>query len=185
MTPRRRRIALALAGPSLGLLLGATAALSPHPRLIWNASASAPIGLYAVRVGAHPEAGELVAATPPEPLASLLAARRYLPSGVPLLKHVTGVPGQSVCRSNFAIRVDGAPVGSALARDRAGRDLPIWQGCRRIGAAGVFLMNTNVPDSFDGRYFGPIAASQIIGRAVPLWTKEHIGGRFEWRAPTR
>ncbi|MBT2842902.1 S26 family signal peptidase, partial [Staphylococcus coagulans] len=24
----------------------------------------------------------------------------------------------------------------------------------------------------DGRYFGPIPASSVIGRAVPLWTEE-------------
>ncbi|TIR52601.1 MAG: peptidase S26, partial [Mesorhizobium sp.] len=27
--------------------------------------------------------------------------------------------------------------------------------------------------------------SQIIGRAVPLWTDEDGDGRFQWRATTR
>ena len=46
------------------------------PRLIWNASASTPIGLYAVRpIGALHDA-ELVAVMPPEPVASFLSRWR-------------------------------------------------------------------------------------------------------------
>ena len=45
-------------------------------------------------------------------------------------------------------------------------------------------MNPGVPDSLDGRYFGPLPASSIIGRAVPLWTDEGHDGRFVWRAAT-
>jgi type IV secretory pathway protease TraF len=73
----------------------------------------------------------------------------------------------------------------ALERDRSGRPLPDWQGCRVIATGDVFLMNWDVPDSLDGRYFGPIPVSSVIGRAVPLWTDEDGEGRFEWRAPTR
>jgi type IV secretory pathway protease TraF len=36
----------------------------------------------------------------------------------------------------------------------------------------VFLMNSDEPASLDGRYFGPIATSSIIGCAEPLWTFE-------------
>lgn len=31
-------------------------------------------------------------------------------------------------------------------------------------------MNPRSADSFDGRYFGPLPASSVIGRAIPLWT---------------
>ena len=41
---------------------------------------------------------ELVAVEPPEPLATFLAERRYLPRGIPMLKHVLALPGQTVCR---------------------------------------------------------------------------------------
>lgn len=86
---------------------------------------------------------------------------------------------------NLTITVDGIKTGMALKRDRAGRDLPVWQGCRRIASGEVFLMNWQVRDSLDGRYFGLLPTSQIIGRAVPLWTDEDGNGRFEWCAPTR
>jgi len=161
-------------------------ALSPMPtKLIWNASASAPIGLYTIDLDGRFEIGDLVAVKASEPLASFLADRGYLPRGVPLLKRIVAASGQRVCRSNLTITVHGVEAGVALERDRAGRDLPVWQGCRRIPTGEVFLMNRQVRDSLDGRYFGLISTSQIIGRAVALWTDEGKNGRFEWRAPTR
>jgi type IV secretory pathway protease TraF len=93
--------------------------------------------------------------------------------------------GQTVCRSGRTITVDGIEMGTALERDRIGRELPAWQGCRRIQTGEVFLMNWQVRDSLDGRYFGLTSTDQIIGHAVPLWTDEDGRGRFEWRAPTR
>ena len=84
-----------------------------------------------------------------------------------------------------AVTVDGITVGNALDRDRLGRTLPIWQGCHRLGASELFLMNIGVRDSLDGRYFGPLAVTTVIGRATPLYTDEDGDGRFVWRAPTR
>ena len=49
-----------------------TAVWRPVPMLLWNASASVPIGLYAVRPTGTLTNGELVVATPPEPLAAYL-----------------------------------------------------------------------------------------------------------------
>ncbi|RUX28584.1 S26 family signal peptidase [Mesorhizobium sp. M2A.F.Ca.ET.042.01.1.1] len=161
-------------------------ALTPMPiKLIWNASASVPIGLYTIDFDGPFEVTDLVAVDAPKPLASFLAERGYLPKGVPLLKRVRGVSGQTVCRSNLTITVDGIQAGSALDRDRADRPLPAWRGCLRIPAGEIFLMNEQVRDSFDGRYFGLLSTDRIIGRATPLWTDEEGDGRFEWRAPTR
>lgn len=180
---RRAAIFLASVVGSIGV---GYPALSPMPiRLIWNASASVPIGFYTIDFEGPFEVTDLVAVDVPEPLAAFLADRGYLPRGVPLLKRILGVSGQRVCRSNLTITVDGIEAGAALERDRAGRDLPVWQGCRRIASGEVFLMNRQVRDSLDGRYFGLLSTSQIIGRAVPLWTDEDGNGRFEWRAPTR
>jgi len=159
--------------------------LAPMPtRLIWNASASAPIGFYTIAPASRLEVPELVAVDPPVLLAAFLAARRYLPEGVPLMKRVRAVAGQTVCRTGLVITVDGIDVGTALERDHAGRDLPVWQGCKRVPNGAVFLMNSGVRDSLDGRYLGLTPTNQIIGRAIPLWTDEDGDGRFVWRAPT-
>lgn len=161
-------------------------ALTPMPiKLIWNASPSVPIGLYEIDFDGPFEVTDLVAVDAPEPLATFLSERSYLPRGVPLLKRVRAVSGQTVCRNNLAITIDAIEAGSALERDRAGRELPVWQGCQHIPTGEIFLMNWQVRDSLDGRYFGLTSIDQIIGRAVPLWTDEEGDGRFEWRAPMR
>ena len=84
MTRSGRIAATCIAALGLGL----SARFRPAPRLIWNASASVPIGLYAVRPAGALHVDELLVVMPPEPLATFLDERHYLPKGVPLLKHV-------------------------------------------------------------------------------------------------
>ncbi|MEF9602256.1 S26 family signal peptidase [Paracoccus sp. PXZ] len=151
------------------LVIGTVSVAEIAPRLIWNASASLPIGFYRVEPPTSFALGDLVAVDPPEPLAQFVAARGYVGPGVPLLKRVAGLPGTRVCRTGVTITVAGQVLGAARERDRIGRPLPIWQGCRVVGADEVFLMNREVGDSLDGRYFGPLPATSVIGRAIPLW----------------
>jgi len=158
-----------LAVAALGVGLTAVPPLDA-PILIWNASASVPIGLYGVELPTNLRVADLVAVEAPEPLANFLADSGYLPRGVSLLKHVLAVSGQSVCRDGLAVTIDGAAIGEARERDSRGRPLPSWQGCRVVREDEVFLMNPRSADSLDGRYFGPLPASSVIGRAIPLWT---------------
>ena len=151
---------------------GTSVFVHPLPRLIWNASASVPIGLYAVHPARALHVTELVVVRPPEPLARFMDERHYLPEGVPMLKRVLALPGQTVCRTDRTITVDGIAMGDALDRDTRGRPLPIWQGCRRIPHDNVFLMNWQSEDSLDGRYFGLLPTTTIVGRADPLWIRE-------------
>lgn len=148
-----------------------TAFIHPSPRLVWNASASVPVGLYRMNKVSAPKVGDLVAIVPRGALAGFLAERHYLPRGVPMLKHVAGASGQRVCRIGRSITVDGKRLGDARKRDRVGRSLPVWSGCRVLGPGDVFLMNPAVTDSFDGRYFGPLPAASIAGRLTPLWIR--------------
>jgi conjugative transfer signal peptidase TraF len=153
-------------------------------RLVWNASASVPIGFYLIDPPRDLRVGDLVAVMPPKPLADFMVERGYIGRGVPLLKHVAALPGQKVCRTGNAITVDDVRFGDALDHDRRGRPLPVWQGCRKVADGDIFLMNVSVADSLDGRYFGPIAANAVIGQATPLYTDEDGDGRFVWRADT-
>lgn len=178
----RRRTITVMAVAIIGVTAGS--AVDLPTKLIWNATASAPIGLYTVELADALDMLELVAVVPPEPLAGFMVERGYVARGVPLLKRVLGLPGQRVCRIGRTITVGEIEMGEALERDRIGRELPVWQGCRVVGDDQLFLMNWDVRDSLDGRYFGPIPASSVIGRALPLWTDEQGDGRYEWRAPT-
>ena len=153
-------------------ILLATAVAMPVPLYVWNASESVPLGLYRLRPADKLSVTELVAVQPPEPLATFLDLNGYLPVGIPMLKRVLALPGQTVCRSGRTISVDKIDMGEARERDSRGRPLPVWQGCRVVGEGEVFLMNWQSKDSLDGRYFGPIAAAAVIGRAFPVWTGE-------------
>jgi conjugative transfer signal peptidase TraF len=167
MTGRAFALAIMIVGVTF---MTFTVTTNPMPRLLWNASASVPIGLYGIEPVGKLTVTNLVVASPPEPLATFFAERGYLPLGVPLIKHILALPGQSVCRTALLIMVDGKMVGTALAQDSRGRALPVWQGCRLIARDEVFLMNRDETGSLDGRYFGPILVTAIVGRALPLWT---------------
>lgn len=142
----------------------------PQKKLIWNASASAPIGLYRIEPVKRLNVTDLAIVMPPDELASFLDQRGYLPKGVPLLKRVLALSGTKVCRNGKAISAYDMVYGEALDRDSRGRPLPVWQGCITIEKGQAFFMNWDVPDSLDGRYFGALPLSTVIGRAVPLWT---------------
>jgi conjugative transfer signal peptidase TraF len=168
MTHRRYIVATVIVASAFAAAFVATAMVDPLPRVIWNASASAPIGLYRIHPDRDPPTGALVAIAPPKRLSRWLSARGYLPEGVPLLKHVAAKAGQTVCRIDDAVSVDGRPVAIARVRDSRGRPLLVWRGCHTLGPGEMFLLNPAVPDSLDGRYFGPLPASAVIGRATPL-----------------
>ncbi|MBS1101713.1 S26 family signal peptidase [Gluconobacter sp. Dm-62] len=160
----------------------AVASIVPVPvKLLWNASASTTLGLYDLTAPNGLKAGDLVAVRPPKPLADFMVRRGYIGRGVPLLKPVAALSGQQVCRVGRTVTVDGVPLGEAQERDRRGRILPVWQGCRRIAPDQIFLMNPSVRDSLDGRYFGPLPRAAVIGRATPLYTDERGDGHFVWR----
>lgn len=178
MNPRRFTL--------LSMLAGAALIVSPvvtghAPRFIWNASASVPIGLYSVAPAQSIEVGDLVAVLPPDNLAAFLDRRGYLPRGVPLIKRVLALPGTEVCRHGATIIAYDHAYGEALTRDRLGRDLPQWQGCRVVAEGEVFLMNWEAPDSLDGRYFGPLPRGIAAARVTPIFTDEYGDGRFRWR----
>ena len=151
-----------------------TTTMGPNaaPRLVWNVSESVPTGLYHVQPARRLIVTALVVAYPPEPLATFLADGGYLPRGVPLIKRILALPGQAVCRTGLTITVDGIDMGAARERDRRGRLLPVWLGCRVVAPGEAFLMNWDEPASLDGRYFGPVPFQAIVGRAAALWTFE-------------
>jgi len=105
-------------------------------------------------------------------LAAIKGEGGYLPRGVPMVKRVLALHGQTVCRDQLTITVDKIEVGEARERDSRGRPLPIWQGCHVIADGEVFLMNWQSADSLDGRYFGALPTTAIVGRAEPRWTDE-------------
>ena len=170
---RRRRQRACLLG---AMALGAAACLMPivlptTPRLVWNASASAPVGLYWVSPSRVARVGDLVVAWPPAAVRALAARRHYLPAHVPLVKRIVGGPGDEICALGNRLFRSGVPLAERRPADAAGRPMPWWQGCVTLGKGRYLLVMTDVPASFDGRYFGPTEVRDIIGQATPLWTR--------------
>jgi len=161
-----RGAAVALAGLAL---VGLPVVAELPTRLVWNVSASVPTGLYAVRPDAPLRPGVLAAVMPPEPLATWMVKGGYLGRGVPLLKRVEALPGARVCRHGNVVTVAGRPRAVARDLDRNGRHLPRWSGCVVVGEGQLFLLNAEHPGSLDGRYFGPLPCSTVLGRATPLF----------------
>ncbi|WP_342629764.1 S26 family signal peptidase [Nguyenibacter vanlangensis] len=155
------------------LAIGIAAIVHPRPRLVWNATASAPVGFYWVAASSNSPLhhGDLVLLRPDPASARLFARRGYLPAGVPLLKRIAATAGQLVCERNGVLAIDGVHVADALATDHRGRPLMPWTGCRRLQPGEIFVLMRDVPASLDGRYFGPSPITSVIGRALPLWTR--------------
>lgn len=163
-----RRIAIAGAGITL---LGLTLAFPPAPRLVWNASASAPIGLYAVTPGAPVGPGDMVIARVPDPWRMLAARRHYIPANVPLVKHVAAAAGDEVCALGQEVFINGRWAAERRSVDAGNRPMPAWSGCVRLRGGQLFLLMADSPASFDGRYFGVTGGSQVIGKARLLWAR--------------
>jgi conjugative transfer signal peptidase TraF len=159
-----------LAGMAL-LLVSATGV---HPLVVWNATASAPLGFYRVLPAGqgHLSPGELVLVRLDASTADLYARRGYLPLGVPLLKRIAATSGQLICEQDGKLSIDGRHVADALPADGRGRPLIPWHGSRRLQDGEVFLLMADISASLDGRYFGPTPVRSVLGRAVPLWTIE-------------
>jgi conjugative transfer signal peptidase TraF len=160
-----------IAGLSIGCLgigcLMLTLVYQPKPLLIWNASASAPIGLYRLAYEAVAY-GDLVLVTTPESIRAMAAERGYVPLGIPLIKRVAALSGDEICADGSVILINRRAVAERLNNDSLGRPMPVWSGCRKLSDE-VFLLMADVPASFDGRYFGPVPRSAVIGMLTPIW----------------
>lgn len=175
---RRRRNRMALAGlmACAAVPLATSALWNPPTLLLWNASASAPIGLYRVHAGDPVRRGDMVVAWTPEPARSLAARRRYLPANVPLVKGVAASAGDRICAAGRRVSINGVRIAIRQKADAAGRPLPWWSGCRRLDR-GEYLLLMDRADSFDGRYFGLTLGQDLVGRAVLLWAKPARGSK--------
>lgn len=167
---RRRRLGLAVLVGCTTVPLAASALWKAPVLLVWNASASAPIGLYRVYAGAPIRRGDMVVAWTPQPARALAASRRYVPANVPLVKRVAALPRDRVCAGGSDISINGKHTAARRRLDLAGRAMPRWTGCRRL-SGGEYLLLMDSPMSFDGRYFGVTQRKDLVGRAVLLWAR--------------
>jgi conjugative transfer signal peptidase TraF len=140
--------------------------VDPIPRLLWNASASVPIGLYWIE-NHSPNQGDIGVLQLPEWAALIASERQYLRRGAWLLKPIAASKGDLVCRFDAYVFVNGKLVARALLADKKHRPMPQWRGCMTLKSEQVFLLSKR-KDSFDSRYFGPVDRASIAGTAKPM-----------------
>ena len=148
------------------LLIVPVCALASH--LIYNRTASLPIGWYWVERSVKPVRGDMVAFPVPVSVKGLVHERRYLPDGAYLVKMVVGMAGDFVCMQDGVFTVNDAVVGSVLTTDSAGRALPRVDVCEQVAPGEIYVASGH-PRSFDSRAFGAVKAAEIRGKVTRLW----------------
>jgi conjugative transfer signal peptidase TraF len=164
------RKSLCILGVAVGVLAIAFSATSQRLRLVYNASASAPLGWYTASAVTVLRTGDFVIADLPPDVAAFAEQRHYLPHTVPILKHVGALSGQRVCIRDRVVSIDDRVLGHALERDGANRELPVWNHCRVLANDEIFLFSEQPEGAFDSRYFGPLSRAAVRAVARPLWT---------------
>ena len=161
-----RRRARYLAGAGLGAALILAGLLPLKERLIWNRTASAPLGLYWLS-DRLPAPGEWAVVSARAPEAQWASERGYTGPDWPQIKQVAATSGAEICRQNLTVSVAGEVMAEALENGARGEFLPVWHGCRRLKAGEIFLINPH-PRSLDGRYFGATKMDDLAGTALPV-----------------
>lgn len=136
-------------------------------RLVYNATASYPIGFY--RVHSNYSESDVVWFDVPNNVERLVFGRNYIPQNAKLMKKIIAGEGASWCVSDRSLIVEGISVGKIRTEDSNKLPLPqLPEGCNTLGLDEVIVASPH-PLSFDSRYFGPVKKETVHGRLEALW----------------
>jgi len=165
---------------ALLLLFGGGVGLVHWLHLRVNLTDSLPRGIYR-ETSEEIRRGSYVAECLPDDLARFAVRRGWLGKGScangtnPILKQVVAIAGDEVTIDNAYVAVNGMVLlrTASLKLDSQGRWIPaIPRGTFTLKAGEVFLLATNIPNSWDSRYTGPARRENIIATARPVWIEE-------------
>lgn len=131
--------------------------------VLFNHSPSVPVGFY-IRESGDPARGMFVTVRARDVAPIEAAAHHYDDEGDRFIKRLAAAAGQHVCSDGRMLSVDGVTVAAVQNRPGAPQG---WVGCRTLAPSEILLLGDS-PDSFDGRYWGPIAVDLIEGVWRPL-----------------
>ncbi len=147
-------------------VVGALLCQGADPQIIHNASPSAPVGFY-WRVRHSPAIGDFVTVQAARVAPDYARLRNFADPSDRFIKRVAAVGGDSVCARGNAVTIRETTSLPRAMRDRQGRTLPLWSGCRMLRPDEVFLAG-DTPDSFDSRYWGPVPTQVVDGVWTPI-----------------
>lgn len=151
---------------SVALALAAVLNVHASPVLIYNPSPSVPVGFY-WRGAGMPRIGDLVSVPAKITAPDFTRARGFNDRTDRFIKRIAATSGQVVCAVGDHVSIKGVRVARRSSHDKMGRAFPTWSGCRTLKADEVFLLG-DTPDSFDGRYWGPVRMADIDGPWRPV-----------------
>lgn len=137
----------------------------------WNHTPSIPVGLY-LRTWEEVHVGSTVAFPAPEKARQYAVAHGGQGHPTKFIKPLVAGPGDEICvfttETGSWLIIDNRAVVSIRDKDREGNDIPRFMDddCRRLQADEWFPLGHH-PDSYDGRYFGPIRNADILGSYKP------------------
>jgi conjugal transfer pilin signal peptidase TrbI len=168
MLPPRARSFLRFVVPVVGAL--ALLKVTVGGRLLINFTPSIPRGVYWISRGAEPNRGDLVTFPIPAEVQDLIYQRHYVSPAIRLLaKPVVGVGGDPICIRDHQLFLGEQRIAGVVERDQQGLPLEPRPICRTLGNDELFVA-TRRDNSFDSRYFGPIAKVAVLGTLKPLAT---------------
>jgi len=158
------KLALLLVG-----VMGVGAAFTITPRvadrILYNHSPSMPVGIY-LRSDAGLARGAIVTVRARDVAPALAAARGFDGPADCFIKRVAAMAGDEVCAVDGRLRSNAADLAAVPAHGQLNTSPTAWSGCRILSADEVLLLG-DAPNSFDGRYWGPIDARLVDG----VWRK--------------
>lgn len=169
----RSRLILFLAGGAVAAVISVAFA-APRDLVLYNHSPSVPEGFY-IRADAPVAVGVFVTVRARDVALEQARRRHFSGPADRFIKRVAAVGGERVCGDGRSVIVGNDAVVVTVVdasqqhgphADHGGGTLVGWRGCRTLDADEVLLLG-DTPDSFDGRYWGPINVRLIEG----VWRK--------------
>ena len=139
-------------------------------RIVLNLTASAPRGLYRITPLTGLTPGKLVLFSLSTDTLTTFRDRSWFHPELPLLKPVGALPGDRVCMSDTSVTINGKRRGDIARVDSNSVPLPHARGCFFVDDGYFLPLSTYSDHSFDGRYFGEVSQSLIIGEATQIFT---------------
>lgn len=157
------------------LLLAVLWVVTENSILVLNLTPSMPRGLYVKEFSSEINRNDIVLVCLNDPYKSIGLAKGYLAKGKkckgsdPLLKSVIAIPGDNVVLYDDYVMVNGVklPYPTSLV-DSQNNPLTIYPRKSYRNTAGYWLIGVHDKNSWDSRYWGPVAKEQIVGKVKAL-----------------
>ncbi|WP_286036149.1 conjugative transfer signal peptidase TraF [Succinatimonas hippei] len=141
-----------------------------------NVSSSLPTGIYLIKNDENPpQKGDLVLSCIPSLYATLAFERGYLTSGkcenkiAPVGKYIAAAKGDKVQTASDGIYINGKLIKNSKAQKYDANGFKMFtQSINRTLYDNEILLLNEKENSFDGRYFGIVDTSFLIGKLEEL-----------------